>query len=105
MFRAAEATAAEARRKYEAAKLAADEAEKARLAAEGLNQEAQARKPLFSLSTFSPLSCSHELHVGFLSLSPCTVTAFCSKQYSASQTLPCSRSHSTFDGTSCCFLA
>ena len=42
--RAAEATAAEARRKYEAAKLAADEAEKARLAAEGLNQEAQARK-------------------------------------------------------------
>lgn len=42
--RAAEATAAEARRKYEAAKLAADEAEKARLAAEGLNQEAQARR-------------------------------------------------------------
>lgn len=50
--RAAEATAAEARRKYEAAKLAADEAEKARLAAEGLNQEAQARKYIFHISTF-----------------------------------------------------
>ena len=44
MCRAAEATAAEARRKYEAAKLAADEAERARLAAEGLSQEAQARE-------------------------------------------------------------
>lgn len=44
LCRAAEATAAEARRKYEAAKLAADEAERARLAAEGLSQEAQARK-------------------------------------------------------------
>ena len=42
--RAAELTAAEARRKYEAAKLAADEAERARLAAEGLSQEAQARE-------------------------------------------------------------
>ena len=44
LCRAAEATAAEARRKYEAAKLAADEAERARLAAEGLSQEAQARE-------------------------------------------------------------
>ena len=42
--RAAEVTAAEARRKYEAAKLAADEAERARLAAESLAQEAQSRK-------------------------------------------------------------
>lgn len=50
--RAAEATAAEARRKYEAAKLAADEAEKARLAAEGLNQEAQARKSHHHLLAF-----------------------------------------------------
>ena len=48
--RAAEATAAEARRKYEAAKLAADEAEKARLAAEGLNQEAQAREQILAIS-------------------------------------------------------
>ena len=37
-------TAAEARRKYEAAKLAADEAERARLAAESLAQEAESRK-------------------------------------------------------------
>lgn len=41
--RAAEVTAAEARRKYEAAKLAADEAERARLAAEQLAREAAAR--------------------------------------------------------------
>ena len=71
--RAAEATAAEARRKYEAAKLAADEAEKARLAAEGLNEEVQARMYYYRLLAFdmcrsvAALSkithpCHHHLH-------------------------------------------
>jgi len=55
-YRAAEATAAEARRKYEAAKLAADEAERARLAAESLSQEAQARE-----SRFAPHDCNIQL--------------------------------------------
>ena len=55
-YRAAEATAAEARRKYEAAKLAADEAERARLAAESLSQEAQARE-----SRFAPHGCNVQL--------------------------------------------
>ena len=59
--RAAEATAAEARRKYEAAKLAADEAERARLAAESLAQEAQARKFLNMLKP-ALLVVVHELN-------------------------------------------